>query len=587
MTPFLWCFLVLTAGPVVSLFAVWLLHPSLAHRVANVFLVASGIGGVVASVYQVLAEAPFELSTSVFFGMVASFDKFSALFLLPSVFVVAVLAFLAWSQIRDEKLPGRVMHSALVLLTIGITWTVLAGNIIGFIAALLVFGVGKALSFIYSGRQEGSRLVMILAPYFLGCLLLAAGLFVASSGALFSPFTSLTYIANELDPTRLMLSFGLIVLGVIAINNSFASKKVLLAYNELPNFQRALINIGEITLPLYILARLVLFIFPAFSIWYVLPVGIIALLGMMKSVRNNNLAGFYAALGLLMFVTAMTFQTLALYEAMNAVLFGMIISLIGAGISVTAEAVARSSLESDKFEKSAKIVIIAVSLGLLPSCLFIAQWLFGSSILSNALVMPRYIALGLLMALVGTLISTWILVYKNVGRIREIISSNPAIQYLTPVRQIIIGLAAIGAIIPFFIPKMLNAIGATPLTNDVDVWQAGLVAGDATLRLGVIALLSIGAAAFVWFFRIPSVDQPLLMAEVEAIEPPPEPSSMSNKCMVWCSKHTNTVNHKVIMPVQVKIVKIRTWYDGQSDKTKHLSLVVLVATVGITLIISL
>lgn len=586
MTPFEWCLAGLLIGPILSAAAAWFLHPSQGYKVGALFLALAGLGGIAVALMGAVAEAPYSLPTQAFYTMTAATDKFSAIFLLPVALVVLFAGIMAWMKARHNSEHDGFLHVSLGLLTIGITWALISGNIPGMAAALWIFATGKAITIARVHRNaEGKSFIRLIAPTFLGALAITAGLFVASSGALFSDFGTLAYIAAEIDVTHLALSFGLIAIGVVALTDAFGCSSAKKETHPLPAPNQALISVGEMVIPIYILARLLLFIYPPLLLWHALAIAAIALIGLLVAAWKHTTDRTATMFALLMIAGAMTFQSLALYEVMNAALFAALITVVGGGISIVGTAVQNQTGRKDFSESSARTFLTLAACGLAPSTLFVAVWMLTSAIINQSHAVPFWIAVAFGVTLGTIIFSLWHAIRYGAAKIRTILAASLHETGSSHERLIIIAVATISVIAPFLIPNALLAIGAEPMTNGTGNWLSSVVVGEASLRVFVLAVLCIGAAIFTRIFRVHEIGSEMMLAgEIPETHIPD--SITSRWSALWLSAQRLTKRYAV-MPTHSGIVRVRTWTDHHAHATTYIAIVLMAVTVVLTLIIAL
>lgn len=586
MTPFEWCLAGLLIGPVLSAAAAWFLHPSQGYKVGTILLTLSGLGGIAVAFMGATSATPFTLPTQAFYTMTAAIDKFSAIFLLPVAFVMLFAGKMAWMKARNSTDHDGLLHASLALLTIGVTWALISGNIPGLAAALFMFGAGKAIAVARVHRNaEGKSFIWRVAPVFFGALAIVGGFFVASSGALFSDFSTLAYIAAEIDVTHLALSFGLIVVGVVAFTDAFGCSSGEKETHPLPAPNQALISVGEMVIPLYILARLLLFIYPPLTLWHALAVAAVALIGLLLATWKHATDRATTMLALLMIAGAMTFQSLALYETMNASLFAALIAIVGGGISIIGTAVQTATGKKDAAESFTRSRLVASAAGLAPSTLFVAVWMFGTALISQSHSVPFWVALGFAVTLTIMVWTLWQSLRASAASTRVILAA-PRHETGSPLeRMLIIAVAVVSVIAPFLIPSALIAIGAEPITSGSGTWLSAVVVGDASLRMLVLALLCVGAMLFTRIFRVQEASSELMLTG--ELPETHMPEWVTTRWSVLCLSVHRLTKRYAVMPTHSGIVRVRTWADHHAHATTYIAIILMAVTVVLTLIIAL
>lgn len=586
MTPFEWCLAGLLIGPILSAAAAWFLHPTQGYKVGAILLAISGLGGIVVAITGAVAEAPYSLPTAAFYTMTAATDKFSAIFLLPAAFVVFFAGMMTWMKTRHSTDHDGILHASLALLTMGITWVLISGNIPGMAAALWIFATGKAIAIARVHRSaEGKSFIRLIAPAFLGALAITSGLFVASSGALFSDFSTLAYIAAEIDATHLALSFGLIAIGVAAFTDVFGCVSAKKETHPLPAPNQALINVGEMVIALYVLTRLLLFIYPPLLLWHALIIGTIAVVGLLIATWRRATDRLVNMFVLLMIAGAMTFQSLALYEAMNAVLFAALIALVGGGISIIGTAVQTQIGRRDFPESSARTLLALAACGLVPSTLFVSVWMLTSVLINQSHVVPFWAAVAFGVALGVVIFSFWCAIRYSAVKIRTILAASPHETGLSHERMLIIAMAALSVIAPFLIPSALLAIGAEPMTSGAGTWLSAIQVGDASLRIFVLAVLCIAAAVFTHIFRVQEVGSEMVMSgEIPEIR---IPDSVTSRWSAFYLSVRRLTERYAVIPTHSGIARVRTWIDHHAYAATYIAIILMAVTAVLTLIFAL
>lgn len=586
MTLFEWCLAVLLIGPILSAAAAWFLHPSQGYKVGAALLTLSGLGGIAVALMGAVAKAPYSLPTQAFYTMTAAMDKFSAIFLLPAALILLFAGKMAWMKARHSTDHDSMLHASLALLTIGITWALISGNIPGMAAALWIFAAGKAIAIARVHRNtEGKSFIRLIAPAFLGALAITAGLFVASSGALFSDFSTLAYISAEIDFTHLALSFGLIAIGVAALTDAFGCSSAKKETHPLPTPNQALISVGEMVIPLYILARSLLFIYPPLLLWHALVIAAVALIGLVITAWKHATDRSVTMFALLMLAGAMTFQSLALYEVMNTSLFAALITIVGGGISIMGTAVQSQTGRNDARESSARTLLTLAACGLVPSTLFVAVWMLSTALIEQSRAVPFWVAVGFAAALGVVIFSLWRTVRHSAGKARIILATSLHETGSPHERLMIIAVAVISVIAPFLIPGALVAIGAEPMTSGTGTWLSSVIVGDISLRIFVLAVLSIGAAVFTRIFRVQEIGSELMLTD--EVTEAHIPEAITTRWSALCLSVQRLAKRYAVMPTHSGIIRVRTWADHHAHATTYIAIIAMVVTAVLTLIIAL
>lgn len=589
MTPLEWCLIVLVFGPVISCVASVLFQRERAAIFGSAFFVLTGLAGAGAGIYSLLSEEPYSFPTNLFFGMTATFDKFSAMFLLPVSVVVFAISFMWYSKRKTSQLVVRTF--ALSAAFIGATWTLFAGNIIGLAAALLLM-VGGATLLAAIGTTEVTAEVIgrwFIAKY-VGVLSIVSGLFILSSGALFNDFSTLSYIAAEINTTHLAVAFGLLVFGIVLFMDLWPFHRwaflPLSVHEDAGN--RAFIQTMFFTISMYIVLRQVLFILPPLSSWFSLPLGFIGILTMIVMTRKKNmLAGFVYGAGTTVFMmsVAILFQSVGAYEAMNLALFATLLNVVGVVIIETAREIFPFSLGIDSSGKGIRVLQALAALGLPPSILFCSQWMIGSVIISNLSSLSRgfvmYVLLGFFV-MFGSLLRRGM---REVTQLRKEFASFTSIQQAEQIPFGVIVLTAISTIGAFLVPAGLYRIGATPLVMEVNSWRAALLAGDGVVRIVVLVFGVVFASILVWIFR-DKIHQPeadtMFEEDVEVSREEKE-----SRLAIFYRGMQRTVSMRITAPVFVGVNRVKTWHENRPTHSIPLSIVFMLFIIIITLAIAL
>ena len=582
MTPWEWSLAVLTVGPVVSCIAAVLLVRQQGERGSAAFLALAGLAGVSACVYGVVAEAPFTLQTSVFFSMVAAFDKFSAIVLLPFVLMVFIagLTRMRPSTSNNVSSSGSLRAILFALLVMSVTWSVMVTNIVALAMSLMLM-LGAMVALAAVDRVPRGTISRWFFVHSAGALAIIAGWFVLSSGALFNDFSTISYIAAQLDEARLAIAFALVLFGASLLANAWACVKAkesfigMLATPEL----RATVRVALVVVPVYILLRMLLFVLPPLTAWYAIPVGAIGAIALMcgtmrlkvktlQSTSSTHLAGLI----LLALATAVYFQATGAFDAMNAALFSALVMTIGGSLAVAA---GEWALEEGRFGAGFALIQRVSVLGLPPSLLFMGQWLLLTTLLSALGSEHRLVAA----VMVGTVLLLVKVMWRRAGvavkETRAMTMTRDGEVMWSP--ALLLGVSTVGA---FFVPWALNQIGAAPLTLAPTAWNAAIVSGDGALRLVIICGLSFGFAGVAWMFRNRAV-QDTIVIHGES------PSALAEtRFTAFRRDIARLARQYLVMPVRAKATVAYQWYESHSHRVVSPAFLFVIVVILLTLVLA-
>lgn len=565
-------------GPVLAVMAMWFLTKEQAQMASAVILGLTGAAGVLGSGYAVLAPEPFLLPTDIFFTMVATFDKFSAMFFFPFALVLLALG-VRWYVQRastDLSMP-RVIGVALVF--VGVTWAFLSTNILGVIAALTALVCGETCLALRSVKHIACRATGILA--------IAVGLFILSSGALFNDFATLAYIAAELDAARLAGAFGAVLLGVAALSGTWPFTRMLSRQVSSMDSEaeRAFVRSAFTIIPLYLFIRLILFILPPLTVWFAVPVSVVGVLTILSSTHvaskyrafQETSFIFGAGISFFMMSGAMAFQALAMYEAMNVALFATILSVIAVVLAGSAEE------HMPKEHALARVASAVASLGLPPSLMFVSIWMFASALVTVLGALPQPLALWFVVGLLFLLGAMVRRGYDAVAQLRSIFSDGQV--RITEGRNLsFLLLALVATLGALFVPFALAAIGAGPLTLGAETWNGAVVAGDGLLRLGALLAGIVGLSALFWVFRDKTTTPALVVEYAEETEPT---ERAEPRATVFFREMRKVFVQHTVTPTLEKMQKFHAWHDTHASKPVSPAFGLMLLTVILTLAIAL
>lgn len=568
---------VVVLGPILVLFALWLLTREQSQTASAALLCLSGASGVLACGYGIVAVEPFFLPTNAFFMMVATFDTFSAMFFFPFALIVAALG-MRFGMQRVSAPRTHVQIIGAALLVIGVTWVMFSTNILGIAAALIVMVCGEACLASFSVRAVVLRSIGILS--------IATGLFILSSGALFNDFSTLAYIAAELDPARLIGAFAAVFFGVTILAGGwpftrFVSRQMFAMPSKA---ERALVRAAYVIVPLYILIRTLLFILPPLTLWYAVPVGAIGVLTIRSAMhfaskqRSCAETTFVVGAGAALFMlsAAMTFQALGLFEAMNVALFATLLHIVGVVIAGGTEEYAPNKGAIER-----TVTGIALS-ALPPSVCFVSIWMFVSGIVVQQSALPRPLALWFVLGTLFLLATYGKRGYAVISDLRSTLSrvDQPGSFTRDPSFLLLATASTVGAL---FIPFIFFIIGAVPLTLGAETWQGAVVSGDGMLSTAILLLSLVVLSGGIWLVRDRTAHMAIQgVAEATSIQAFPE----TRMIMLRREIYKTAVQH-VAAPVREYVQQLRTWHERHAATTMSPILGLMVLTVILTLAIAL
>lgn len=520
-------------APVLSIVVSIFSKEAFVQRWSALLLALSGIAGAVTGVYGAVAEEPLTQTVPVFYGMTVAIDRFSAIFFVGMSLAIAAAGI--YGAYRQSNAPyHRGATVAAALLIIGAQWILLSGNIIGFLAAWAVMLIA-AFSMVVIHVEPSMRqsiALRLFAVAQLSIMALAAGFFLLSSGALFSDFGTLAYLTAQATPLFLAIGYGLLLCGFVSILGAFPficwSHRVL---TQLPAHFSALVRAVLSTVALYGFIRCVLFILPALSVYFAIPViaiGVLTMLiGAYQSV-NAMRASLYAAhvsthgfgLTMVMLGGAIAFQALAQYDAMNVLLFATFIQLTMSVITTSGLFLAADIGAHTKKSAIATLILLCCAVGLPPFATFTSLWMLASGF-SSALALSMPITIIIIVTLAITIILSLISAFRFCIFALLPSLSSATIDAATPQcsdEQFapIAVLAFFCVISGFALPQLLLALGADPLTDAAGTFNGGIVTSLGVLRMGIIGVAVAGVVAILWYFRAAWFDRLPSFASIEA-----------------------------------------------------------------------
>ncbi len=547
MTPFENTLYIAMVAPVLALVVSAFLKPAMSFKWNSLLLALSGIGGAIAGAYGAVAEAPFTMSVPMFYGMTIALDRFSAIFFVGISIVIAAAGL--YALVYGAKHQNNLAHLRHVgilsaLFVIGAQWVFISGNIIGFIAswAVMMFSV----FFLVFSRSEKSVALQFLTISQLGIAALTAGFFILSSGALFSDFGTLAYLAGQIDPIQLTVGYGLLLFGFASTIGLFPMHRWLRnVHATVPAHISALFRGVLSGVAFYGFVRCILFILPPLSIWFALPVALLGVLtivcGAICALNEKNIQRIFSNISLqsmgvaiTMVAGAMAFQAVAIYEAMNVMLFAAFVqitvsAIAGSGLFLVGDIVGSNINHTGGLaEKMPKLTIAAFilllcAIGFPPFATFTSAWMFATTLWGAFpdIALPLAIISGAILVIFDLCV---LLSIVSVGRViigvflgssraeSEKVITEATDSQLTP----IVLLAFLALVSGFALPQLFAAIGADPLTSAAGTFNGGIVTAMGTLRMGIIGILTGAIALIAWYFRASWLDRVPTFEAIEA-----------------------------------------------------------------------
>lgn len=558
MTPFENSLYIAMVAPVLALVVSIVLKPARSFRWNALLIALSGISGTVAAAYGAVAEEPFTMAVPMFYGMTIALDRFSAIFFLSVSLAVAAAGLYALAYGATHSHEGsRLRHIGILTaaFVIAAQWILISGNIIGFIAAWAIMTLSVFfVTLLPMGETHKTAALQFLTVSQLGIAALTAGFFVLSSGALFSDFGTLAYLAGQAEPTQLAIGYGLLLFGFAATIGLFPVHRWLRTVSaSVPAHIATLIRGTLSGVAFYGFIRCILFILPPLSIWFALPVAILGALTMMcgavcslnetnvqRVFANFSLYGF--GLATIMISGAMTFQTLAQYDAMNVMLFAafihiLVTSIAGSGLMLVGDAIGQTlerggGLATKKPKlTAAAIVLLLCAVGFPPFASFTSMWMMGGTFKTMftdlsfgtlfhglpagyAIASLSILVLFVLAVLFSVVAVGRVVIGLFLGSSRS--ESDAVVTEATDSQLVPIVLLAFLALVSgFALPQLLVSIGADPLTDAAGTFNGGVVTPVGTLRMGIIGVGVFALAFIAWYFRASWLDRVPTFASIE------------------------------------------------------------------------
>lgn len=531
MTLYELCFAIALGAPMVAIIVSLVLNRPDTSKWNSWLLAASGVAGIIAAGSAAISEEPISQALPLFYGMTIAIDRFSAIFFISFSLILATIG--VFSSAIGPKLKGivnlRILGIFTALFVIGAQWTFLAGNIIGFLAAWSTMIIATFALVLTDSSKAGTRSALrYLAIALVGLGALTAGFFLLTTGALFSDFGTLGYLASQIDSTTFAIAFGFLLTGFISMTS--------IAPSRAPSTVSALIFGSTTSIALYGFVRCILFIFPSLdSFWFTLPVlligAIAALGGGITALRQTDIKKMVAfmsisslGIALMMMGCAMAFQSHALYEAMNVALFSMFIFVTAQTLTISGLFLASGLIGSilhtrdmnamgglmksaPKFSIATLLLVIAGA-GIPLTTAFTSHWMLLTTLFSAPHPTGRYIlGIGLVVAILGaSMILVTITLTKFFSKVflGESKTEEGTVSIIEPEQTLLLPVAALGALSiagSFALPQILDSIGAGPLTDIPGTFLGGIISTTLVLRPVVLVLVIAGCLLVTWLLK--------------------------------------------------------------------------------------
>lgn len=516
MTMFEFSFLVAMTAPFLALVSSLVLKGTHAFKWNSLLLAMAGAGGTVASVYAVINETPFTYALPLFYSTSLVFDRFSAIFFLTTSIVLFAVS--AFSSAIGDRLKSvinlRVLGIFTALFIIGVQWILTAGNIIGFLAAWGVMILATFALILTDASPAGQRSAFrFFSIALVGMGMLTAGFFMLTTGALFVGFDSLQLLAGQIDTTPLAIAFGFILTGLLSL--------VTIAPAKAPSTTSALLFGSMASVSLYVFIRCILFILPALSLWFALPVlilgSVLAVGSLIVAAKQTDMKRLLAwasdavfGAALLTMGCAMMFQSLAFYEAMNVALFATFALILASafatsGLFLSAGVMSAAYRTRDMNSiRGIALYMPKLTMAVLVLCLsaaslplvgaFSGKWMIITSVISSVQGLDTsmrwgmigiFIVFAAIVALSFKVMATLFATLTFGGDVPEHVtkSSEPENALLIPISA----LALCSVTLFFALPRLLDAISAGPMTDVPGTFQGGVISSDVVLRPVLLA----------------------------------------------------------------------------------------------------
>lgn len=605
--------------PVLSLIAVLVLRKRHGAALSALLLSGSGVAGIVAGVQAATSDLPFTLETPAFFSTAIVFDKFSALFFTPLSFALVIAGLTLFAQRPSAPMSSRaVLHTvAGALAVIGMQWVFVAGSSMGLLAGWQMVVIACVLLCVpIAGDVSPRDILRVFGGGMLSVMMIMVGLFLLSSGALFSDFGTLSYIAAQITPHAVLLAciFLFIGFGIPLVVGAFFRATTVQRIATAPAILAVVHGMG-VPLGLYGMIRALLFILPPLSLWFAFPLlvgGIFAaLFGAYAALRSHAVNKTLFALStstmgsvLVMMGLAMCLQTLGAFEPMNVVLFAALLTLGSHVVAMSGMWIVIAHHERRALSRSqltaTGILALALS-GVPPMSLFVGMWMTGNTLIGILhTIANMWFALGtagilLLTMLVATVLALAIrrlFLHVSAAAIRPADGAAPVrTEALTSVS---LWISAVGSI-AFAVgaPRILEAIGAGPLTLAPQTWFGGILASSGILQMTV--LLGMLAFGVLVAFAV----RKLVWGEMHFVQDAaphlhePEPIGAAHfslrfaRIVAGVRQALQRINHRLFLPVLRAVHMVLAQIRGKDERQIALTLFAIALTLVLTFIFAL
>lgn len=594
MTPWEWSMLIAVTAPLGGCLAGLLWSGKRPVQGAAAFFLLGGVAAFFASCFGLISTETFALPTGVFFEVTLAFDKFSAMFLLPFSLIISAVSFEAMRGGEDDasrpRLLARVFASAGVIL--GFFGVLVTTNVLSLAASLGVI-LASVVVLAQSESLSSPSIIRWFARRFVGVVALISGLFVLSSGALFNDYATISYIAEQLESGRLIAAWALFIISLVFLADLWPIRSMCVRFaQEIKSpTSRALVTGVTTILPIYIFLRVLLFILPSLTLWFILPVGCLGALTLLRSMHcrsreklQESTQSFLLGIVTLFLSTAAAFQALQLYDQMNVALFATLIAMIGGSLLLVAHEANREVCVTDRWKHILEHFAIH---GMFPSFIFVSVWMMLSvTITSMPLASPIVASLLTIESLLAIAAITWrarIYLQSSRTHLLELRGQKCEKTCQRFGSWLLIAFSVVGTL---WLPWGLDQIGATPLTTLPDAWNAGFVSGDATMSFGVLILVIAIVTLLVWASRNRTVTDRL---EVELTHDADEKclEVRAHRFLDLCRNGLRFVRSRILAPTMALYTKMRTWHDARAQKFFSPYIALLLIVLILTLVIAL
>lgn len=438
-----------------------------------------------------------------FYSMVFSLDKFSAIFFTVVSMITACVSVYSLTYLEEHAhdLNLRLVNVGTALFVLGMQGVLISTNIVGFMTFWELMSLASFALVLADGSLESRKagfLYLIMTQ--LGGAAIMTGLFVFSGGALLSDFSVLAQMTPGLSSTNLDVALGLLLFG-------FGSKAGLVpfhvwlpeAHPQAPTPVSALMSGVMLNIAIYGFLRVMLFMLPGVPKWFVMTVMVMgvlsALVGAMYAAIERDIKRLLAyssieSMGLIftMLGVAMLAGEEGSARLTEAALFAALLLMVvhavyksglflAAGIVVSTAHSRRLEVMGGLAKRMPQFSLAFFALTLMAASLppfgsFAAEWLFLQAVVQSlSTAEPDMLAilvtvLALLGLVIGLTIFAMVKLYAftSLAAPRSVAAAaavEPSPGLLAPV----IALAMMGCLLGLFAPLVLGSFGTLELTS--------------------------------------------------------------------------------------------------------------------------